>query len=129
MPVLSKGYEDRVGVIFDLEVYGLVLQFGAVFSLNAAARDVELFLFQAVDVFFDRFCKAFSKLNKPFARHLVLFRAKISILQRERELAFGAAMHGVRKVWAWLIPSAARGIIVADCIAHGPVGDLGFKNA
>ena len=29
-PVLSKGFEDRVGATFDLGVYGLVLQFGAV---------------------------------------------------------------------------------------------------
>ena len=28
VPVLSRGYDVRVGVNFELEVYGLVLQFG-----------------------------------------------------------------------------------------------------
>ena len=31
LPVLSRRYEDRVGATFDFEVYGLVLQQGAVF--------------------------------------------------------------------------------------------------
>lgn len=31
-PVLSKGFGDRVGVTFDLGVYGLVLQSGTVFK-------------------------------------------------------------------------------------------------
>ena len=34
-PVLSKGLEDRVGVTFDLGVYGLVLQSGAVIQIFA----------------------------------------------------------------------------------------------
>ena len=34
VPVLSRRYEDRVGATFDFEVYGLVLQFGAVFASN-----------------------------------------------------------------------------------------------
>ena len=34
VPVLSRRCEDRVGATFDLEVYGLVLQFGIAFLLE-----------------------------------------------------------------------------------------------
>ena len=43
VPVLSRGCEDRVEVIFDFGVYGLVLQFGAVFlcpTKGASQRDI-----------------------------------------------------------------------------------------
>ena len=34
VPVPSRRCEDRVGAIFDLEVYGLLLQSGAVFFMD-----------------------------------------------------------------------------------------------
>ena len=41
-PVLSRGHEDRAGVTFDPEVYGLVLQSGAVIFVAEFADRVPI---------------------------------------------------------------------------------------
>ena len=46
VPVLSRGYGDRVGANFDLEVYGLVLRSGAFFTEKAL-----FFFYKSVDFF------------------------------------------------------------------------------